>query len=191
MGTAEAHRLDGRVAALFADALARDVAHHVVGVAGDPDGGLARELLLQPQGIVDARLAADRGEHEVVTEVDDLHGARITRGKRFPRVELGEESLRVFGFALVLGVEALPEFLSRRDRRVFEEHFVISGAQRAADRARRHGKRGLDGVGESASVLLRHLDRYLASGYGFWSPPQPIMNNASVPGWLPWTNSCA
>src|SRR5262249_9128649 len=59
VGPAGAHRLGGLVPPLLADPTARDVTHHVVAVAGDPDGGPARELLLEPARVVHARLAAD------------------------------------------------------------------------------------------------------------------------------------
>src|SRR6516165_4263631 len=103
VGPAVAHRLSGLVPPFLADSTARDVTHHVVTVASDPDGCLARELSLEPERIVHARLAADGGQHEVVAEADDLHGARVARGEFFPSVEPGEEAPRVVGLRLVLG----------------------------------------------------------------------------------------
>src|SRR5262245_26055398 len=58
----------GFVSPLFQYAGRRDVGHHVVRVAADPDGVLAAEFLLGPQVVVDYDLAAEGDPDELVAE---------------------------------------------------------------------------------------------------------------------------
>src|SRR5438309_9672107 len=82
------------VAAGAEDAGRRDVAEHVVGVAGDPDdpprGGVAA---LDRVGVVDDRLAAEGDEQQGVTQAGDVQRTRVTRGERLAAVEAGQQVL--------------------------------------------------------------------------------------------------